>query len=167
MTPEFTAEQDIRYSMLIGCHRTIEEVRINCLLGMVDSRRSPMCGGDCESLDVAWTLLRQGEALATRAMGTWRSGLYGDRIAREIGDFDARKADRYTITWEIRREGSDLNLTHPQFLVQTYPSAWKGPALEAFADEMLRRAGIALCLLMGVLLWVVPPAVRLVRSTLR
>lgn len=158
-TPEFTAGLDATYALFIESERNIEFQRLECLLGMTTLQRSKICADAPEVIDIDWRVLHDGQAVATGSSGNSSGGFYSGSIAREIGRFAAEKGQRYSVLLDIRRDGGELNATHPKLLVQTYPGAWKDAVVGYMLASELRTIGIATFAAAGVLTLVLTPLI--------
>jgi len=156
-TPEFRASLDTKYRLLVACERRIDFRRLECSLGMVDWQREKTCADVPEVIDIRWTLLHNGQLAASGASGDSSGGIYGsDTVEREIGEFSARKGERYALVLYIRRNAGELAVTNPKLLVETQPWEW-ADAAEGFAMVSFLRVAMFTLAIAGLLILIATP----------
>ena len=126
---------------------------------MTTSQRERACADAPEMIDIDWSVLHGGQIVATGSSRNSSGGFYSGSIAREIGKFPAQMGLRYSVVLQIRRDGGELNVTHPKLLVQTYPGAWKDAVVGYMLASELRVMGIAAFAAAGVLTLVLTPLI--------
>ncbi len=142
-TPVFLAGLDTSYALFIESERTIKFERLECFLGMATWQRDRTCADAPDMIDIDWSVLHDGQVVATGSSRDSSGGFYSGTIARQIGKFPAQKGRQYSIALDIRRDGGELNATRPKLLVQTYPGEWKDAVVGYMLVSELRNLGIA------------------------
>jgi hypothetical protein len=156
-TPEFAAGLDTKYRLLVECERRIEFTRLQCLLGMVDGQRAQTCATTPKIIDIDWTVQHNGQLGASGSSKDSSGGEYNEKVAREIGQFIARKGETYSVILYIHRNGGELGATNPKLLVETQPWEW-ADAAEGFAMlSVLRAIGITTFASAGLLTLILSP----------
>jgi len=158
-TPEFTTGLDTTYALFVESERNIEFQRLECLMGMTNWQRSKTCAGAPEVIDIEWRVMHDGQAVATGSSRNSWGGFYSDSVAREVGHFAAQKDQRYSVVLDIRRDGGELNATHPKLLVQTHPGEWKDAVVGHALSSELRIIGVAAFATAGALTLIVTPLI--------
>src|SRR5262249_43498155 len=84
-SPAFPTRFDTKYRLLIACQRQIEFRRLQCLMGMES------CADVRNEIEIFWRVTHSEAVVASGSSHDFVGGFYSDDVAREIGEFAAKK----------------------------------------------------------------------------
>jgi hypothetical protein len=131
-SPEFEGHKGLNYITLeiLGRLATTKEF---CLFG-IQAIDLPKCAVD-SVVDFEWTLRSEGKIVAAGTShpheGNFEASMYGGlinhcggtpSIERDVGFFEGRKGQKFSIEVNVKKDGSELNIAYPTLsVVKGYP----------------------------------------------
>jgi hypothetical protein len=130
-TPEIRVDVSGRYVLFLQVQpRKMDNQRETCLLDL-ELFDKDKCSAIPSVVDVSWTLFRGSEAVADdHSLQSWRGGSFSNNyIRREIGRFEGRQGETYTLSLNFKHDPSELNVARPAIVAEVIQD-WDGFALE-------------------------------------
>lgn len=113
-TTEFELVHNVPYDVELSFDRgEIDSQRLGCLSG-ADVEPETNCLSTPSVVDLSWVISRAGQVVAT---GSSSPSEGGNQFERLLGGFRPNHDGRYTLSAEIHRDGSVLNVVNPRLQV--------------------------------------------------
>lgn len=133
-SPEFEGHKGLNV-ISFEVRGRLETAREFCLFG-IQAADFPKCGEE-SAVDFEWTVWSEGKIVATGTSqpheGNIEAKMYSgpinhcggtDAISRDVGFFEGRKGQKFSIEVNSRKDGSELNIAYPTLsVVKGYPSS--------------------------------------------
>lgn len=112
-TNEFELHRKVLYDVqLVFDKANMDPQRTACLSGANTSER--VCKGLASVVDISWTVLESNRPVAHGTSADLSGGNEGERI---IGSFRPSRSGPYSLSAEVRKDGSALDVADPQLQI--------------------------------------------------
>ena len=136
----FVAQMSSNHAVILGTEQKLDLSEQGCRLG-IETPDASECENFPQKYLISWTVLRDGEPVASGRSDETTSGSWGTEIEKTLGHFEATKGDKYKLEIQVIEPDPSLAVTNPKIKIHIGKMEYKSALVRA---SLAYRAGMIL-----------------------